>query len=243
MRIAVVSDIHGNWTALQAVIEDLKTVDADVVVQGGDLAGSGSRPAEVIDLVASLGWPGVFGNTDEALWRPQALADLAARNPTLSLLWEIVFNDIAIQREAIGKARIDWLRKLPREWRGPGVAVVHASPGDCWNAPASSADDAELEGVYAPLESPLVVYGHVHKPFVRQLSGFVVANSGSVSLPYDGDPRASYLLVEDGRPTIRRVAYDVEVEIRELAARHYPYVDWVASMLRTGSFQPPPAKG
>jgi putative phosphoesterase len=239
MRIAAVSDIHGNWTALQAVIEDLNAVGVDLVVHGGDLAGSGSRPGDVIDRVADLGWPGVFGNSDEALWKPEAVAELAARNPGLGSLWEIVFNDIAIQREAIGNVRIDWLRTLPVEWRGHGVTIVHASPGDCWNAPGPTADDAQLERVYAPLESQLVVYGHVHKPFVRQLHGFVVANSGSVSLSYDGDPRASYLLIDDGHPTIRRVAYDVEAEIRELAASPYPYVEWVASMLRSGTYVSP----
>ena len=70
MLIAIVSDIHGNLTALEAVISDLQTVGTDLVVHGGDLVGSGSCPAEVIDLIRELNWQGVQGNTDEMLWMP-----------------------------------------------------------------------------------------------------------------------------------------------------------------------------
>src|SRR5262245_66038892 len=70
MRTAILSDIHGNLTALEAVVADLKNVSADLVVQGGDLVG-GSRNAEVIDLVREHGWSGVYGNAEEMLWMPE----------------------------------------------------------------------------------------------------------------------------------------------------------------------------
>lgn len=235
MRIAAVTDIHGNWTALQAVIRDLKTVGADLVVFGGDLVGSGARPAEVLDLASDLGWLAIIGNTDEMLWMPGRVTELV-RDPALQ---EIVFNDIAWTREAIGEKRLQWLHDLPEQWRGHGVAIVHASPGDLWKAPGPTTADRELERVYSSLATPLAVYGHIHQPYVRQLSEFVVANSGSVSLSYDGDPRASYLLADDGRPMIRRVAYDVEAEIRDLAAKRYPYRGWLATMLRAGKYVRP----
>ncbi len=68
MRLAVVADIHGNLTALEAVVESLKADRPDLVVQAGDMAVNGPRPGEVVDLVRSLGWRGVIGNTDEMLW-------------------------------------------------------------------------------------------------------------------------------------------------------------------------------
>jgi predicted phosphodiesterase len=83
MRLAVVSDVHGNTRALQAVVTDLKIVSPDLVVHGGDLIASGFRNADVIDRVRDLGWPGVQGNTDEMLWRPDKVAELAARVPGL----------------------------------------------------------------------------------------------------------------------------------------------------------------
>jgi predicted phosphodiesterase len=74
MRVAVVSDIHGNLTALDAVIADIRRAGADVVVHGGDLVSGGPRPAEVIDRIRDVGWPGVYGNTDEMLWRPDRMS-------------------------------------------------------------------------------------------------------------------------------------------------------------------------
>src|SRR5437870_10090875 len=75
MRLAVLSDIHGNLTAFEPVLADLKSVVApDLVVHGGDLAANGARPAEIVDAIRDLGWPGVCGNTDEMLWRPELLS-------------------------------------------------------------------------------------------------------------------------------------------------------------------------
>jgi putative phosphoesterase len=74
VRLAIVSDIHGNLTALDAVIADIEHRGVDRVVHGGDLALVGCQPVEVIDRVRELGWPGIVGNTDELLWRPEELA-------------------------------------------------------------------------------------------------------------------------------------------------------------------------
>ena len=74
------------------------------------------------------------------------------------------------------------------------------------------------------------------------LSSFTLANSGSVSLSYDGDPRAAYALVDDDRITIRRVPYDIEREVAALIEVQFPYASWVAEMLRKGTYVPPPAE-
>jgi predicted phosphodiesterase len=239
VRIAVISDVHGNWTALQAVLNDMKSLGADLVVHGGDLVGNGSRSADVVDLIRDRGWPGIVGNTDEVLWRPDPLEAIAQANPALATLWRIVFADVASNRLAVGTERIRWLNSLPYHWSDHGVAIVHAVPGDCWTSPSPTGSDEEFDRVYGKLDAPLVIYGHVHQPFARQLPGFVVANSGSVGLPYDGDPRASYLVIDDGHPTIRRIAYDVEAEIKEIASSGYPHMPWISAILRTGRFVPP----
>ena len=80
---------------------------------------------------------------------------------------------------------------------------------------------------------------HLHRSFVRQLPGMVVANTGSVSLSYDGDRRAAYLLLDDSKLTIRRVDYDVESELKALSNGDLPHAQWVANMLTTGCFQMP----
>src|SRR5215472_195896 len=86
MRIAVVSDIHGNRHAFDAVLNDLVGMSPDLVLHGGDLAANGAHPAEIIDQIRSLGWRGVRGNTDEMLWAQQNLALLATQRPKLSAI-------------------------------------------------------------------------------------------------------------------------------------------------------------
>ena len=237
MRIAVVSDIHGNWTALEAVIGDLRTMAPDVVLHGGDLADSGSSPVEVVDCVRDLGWRGVLGNTDEMLIRPESLERFASQSKAPPALWERVREIASAARAALGEERLEWMRRLPLAVTLPGIALVHAQPGDCWRAPAADAADAELEKIYGPLGAPVVAYGHTHLPSIRWLAGTgrIVVNTGSVGLPYDGDPRASYLLLDDGEASIRRVAYDVERELQRLGACGLPGAEWTARTLRASA--------
>jgi predicted phosphodiesterase len=101
------------------------------------------------------------------------------------------------------------------------------------------ASDAEMESVYSPLGRPVAIYAHIHRPYIRCVSGMIIANTGSVSLSHDGDRRASYFLLDDSTPTIRRVEYDVERELRALSACGLPHADWVAKALVSGSFQMP----
>ena len=238
MRIAVVSDIHGNMTALEAVIADLRVTAADLVVHGGDLC-SGSRSGAVIDRIRELGWPGVYGNTDEMLW-VDGKADQYLANVGLHRMREIVAEQIAFNLAELGSDRLAWLRNLPLQWNGHDLAVVHANPDDAWSITPADAPDEQLVRTYGPLARPRVVYGHIHRPFVRRLPGFILANSGCLSLSYDGDPRAAYAVVDDDGIEIRRVAYDVEREAAALVASRFPYAGWMAAMLRKAAYIPPP---
>lgn len=105
MRVAILADIHGNLTALEAVISDLRDRAPDLVVHGGDLALMGPRPAEVVDRVRELGWPGVLGNTDELLWQPDEHERQLSRAPALAALLALLFDVYAPDtRERLGDA-------------------------------------------------------------------------------------------------------------------------------------------
>ncbi len=239
MRVAIVSDIHGNRRALQAVLADLRQVAPDLVLQGGDLAAGGAYPAEIIDQVRSLGWPGVRGNVDEMLWAPERLSEFAAANAKFTAVLAMVEQTIAPTLASIGEERLRWLEKLPHLYTQDGLSLVHASPNDCWRAPLASASDDELINTYASLRSRVVVYGHIHCSYIRRLDGMTVANSGSVSQSDDGDRRASYLVVEWENVTFRRVEYDVESEARDLLNSGLPHAAWGARILLTGRYCPP----
>jgi predicted phosphodiesterase len=239
MRIAIVSDIHGNLTALEAVLADLKQAAPDLILHGGDLAHGGSSPAGVVDRIRDLGWPGVAGNTDEMLFRPESLTEFARELPQLRPMWDAIEEMAASCRNALGDQRLAWLSNLPRlQIHGP-ITLLHASPESLWRAPAPTATDAELESVYSPLGQAVAVYGHIHHAFVRRISQKVIVNSGSVSLSYDGDPRASYLLMDGLEPEIRRVEYDVDRERSALLVSGVPHADWIAKILETARPQMP----
>ena len=239
MRIAVVSDIHGNLTAFEAVLADLRQTSPDLILHGGDLAEAGAHPAEIVDRIRDLGWPGVMGNADEVLFRPESLREFASQSTEVQPLLGAIEEMAVATREALGEDRLAWLRGLPLRQTYEPMALVHAGPDTAWRAPGPDASDAELEAAFAPLGQAIAIYAHIHYPFVRTVSGMMVANTGSVSLPYDRDRRARYLLLDEFELTIRRVDYDLSKELKALAACRLPHADWVAAILESGEFQMP----
>src|SRR5437763_14025905 len=128
MRIAIVSDIHGNRTAFEAVLADLRQTSPDLVLHGGDLSDGGSSPVEIVDQIRGCGWQGVVGNTDEMLFRPAALTEFASHSPQLQSLWAAVEEMAAATREMLGTERLQWLSELPQQHVEDAFALVHASP-------------------------------------------------------------------------------------------------------------------
>jgi predicted phosphodiesterase len=240
VRVAVVSDIHGNLAALEAVVGDLRLTAPDLVLQAGDVAVLGPRPVEVVDRLRELAWPALVGNTDQMLWDPAVRAEQERRAPRLRSWLDVLFDVLGPwAAERLGDDRLAWLHSLPKERRAGGLRVVHASPGDLWRAPMPGAADFELAATYGGGEAAVAVYGHIHRPFVREMPGLTVANCGSVGLPWDGDPRAAYLLVDDGRPSVRRVVYDIERARRDLAASGFPLPAWLEVVQREARFTRP----
>lgn len=239
MRIAIVSDIHGNLTAFEAVLADLRRTAPDLILHGGDLPHGGAHPAEIVDRIRELGWPGVMGNTDELLFRPKSVREFASESPAMAPFLAPVEAIAAWTREALGTESLAWLHGLPRVQVRGAMALVHASPDTLWRAPGHDASDAVLQSVYGPLGQPVAVYGHLHRSFVRPVGGLTVINTGSVSQSFDGDPRASYLLLDDSTPTIRRVAYHLRRETDALTRSGIPHADWLVRTLESARPQVP----
>jgi predicted phosphodiesterase len=240
MRAAIVSDIHVNRRAFEAILADLRQVAPDLIAHGGDLASGGAHPAEIIDQIRSLGWPGVRGNSDEMLCSLQSLTEFASTvHPQLATILAVVQETIPPTVASIGKERLRWLESLPARFSHEAFSLVHASPGDLWRAPMPNASDNEIRSNYGSLDAPLVVYGHIPIPYIRRLTGLTVANTGSVSQSYDGDTRASDLLINGKSLTNRRVEYDVQSEAEELLRSGLPHAHWMARILLAGKYWPP----
>ena len=217
MRIAVLSDIHGNLPALEAVLDALRPYDA--VWQLGDIVGYGPQPDEVVDRLASEKATGVRGNHDAA-----ALGEIETDN----------FNDdarIAIEWTAgrISPRTHDWLASLPPRSVCLPFTLVHGSPRDpTWEYVfTSTVARANLKA----FDTSHCLVGHTHMPAAYREHGErmeamqpedgavlelddrrVIANPGSVGQPRDGDPRASAMIFDTEALTLewRRVEYPIE---------------------------------
>jgi hypothetical protein len=181
----------------------------------------------------------VVGNVDEMLFDPESLENFANSVPPMPGLFEVIREMAGATREALGEQRLAWLKQLPLKQIHGSLALVHAGPHSTWRAPAYDASDDELKSVSEHLRQPIVAYGHIHHPYIRNVAGMTIANTGTVSLSYDGDRRASYLLLDDSIATIRRVEYDVDRELKALSTSSIPHADWIARMLTTAAPQMP----
>src|SRR5438128_8792498 len=142
MRIAILSDIHGNRTAFEAVLADLQQTSPDLILHGGDLADAGASPVEIVDRIRDLGWPGVVGNTDELVFRPESLEEFASQSSAPPSLWTMIRQMAAMTRAMLGQERTAWLHGLPRVHIQCRIALVHGAPERVWRSPAPDATDA-----------------------------------------------------------------------------------------------------
>ena len=149
MRIAILSDIHGNLRAFEAVLADLKRTSPDIVFHGGDLADAGSDPAEIVDQVRSLRWEGVAGNTEQMLATPETFETFSKKFPNLDSLWGAVRDMAAFTRERLGQERLSWLGQLPLVTKTELIGLVHASPGNPWSAPSAQDSDEQFNSIYS----------------------------------------------------------------------------------------------
>jgi putative phosphoesterase len=220
VRVAVISDIHGNLLALDAVMSDIDAQGVDEIWCGGDIAWGGPWPNECIARVREAGWTAVKGNTD--VWVTGDPQTFTAEEDRLEV-------KRLAAAHGIGDDDANWLLNLPLGHAGAGsILLVHGTPESPFAAPMPDAPAAE----FVPFEgrANIVLYGHVHRAFVRRLAdGTLVCNTGSVGMPMDG-PTASYLQVDQDGPhwTLRhrRVVFDRAAVIAEAQRMNEELRDW-----------------
>ena len=196
MRLGVLSDVHANRIALDAVLDDMPPVDG--LVCAGDVVGYNPWPAECVAAVRERDIPTVQGNHDRAVSTGTAFR----------------FNGMAragvdYAREELDDESLDWLGSLPEErtLADGRVKVVHGHPDD--------PDRYTMPHDFSPRlldDEDLLVMGHTHVQHHERYGEGIVLNPGSVGQPRDGDPRAAYAVVDLDAMDVeeRRVEYDVE---------------------------------
>lgn len=242
MKLAVISDTHGNLSALEAVLADITEMGADQIVCLGDAASFGPQPQDTLRQVQALGCPVVMGNTDDSLLKPRTLEDV----PTPTADTPVILEIERWCAEQLSDTDRDFIRTLQKTVRleldGLPILLFHGSPRSYNDLITATTPDEELNGFFVE-RAPLMLGGHTHAQLLRRYQNVTFVNPGSVGLPYeilpDGSvrnpPRAEYVLVEvaRGEPSItfRRVPYDVTPLLEAVRTSRMPHgeiwrADW-----------------
>ncbi len=210
MRIALISDIHGNRPALEAVLADIKKAAVDQIICLGDIANVGPHPSQCLDIVRDLDCPVLQGNHELYLlgqfendeWRTAPL--------WASMRWA---------RRQLRPDQFEYIRQLPfqHEIAGNGrcpATFVHGSPLSQYRGFMPQQDDEAIAARMNGLDNTTLFCGHTHLPLYRPWSNSWLVNIGSVGMPLDGSPAAKYVIAtrqgQDWRVEFRRIAYNTK---------------------------------
>jgi putative phosphoesterase len=214
-RLAILADLHGNSAATEAVLQAIDAEAPDAIYCLGDLVGYGALPNETISLIRERAIPTIMGNYDDGVGFDRDDCGCAYKNAEeaergqQSLVWT---------RATTTKFNKTYLRSLAPEIRleveGVRIRLVHGSPRRMNEYLFEDRDPQSLARIARMAECDVLVFGHTHKPWVKEIAGVLMVNAGSAGKPKDGDPRAAWaLLTIDAKRAInveiRRVTYDV----------------------------------
>jgi len=236
MRIAILSDIHGNQLALEAVLRDLAAQPRyDQLVIAGDLCLNGPRPREVLELVQSLHCPVIQGNVD---------LETVTQAPEKG---EKKRSAVGWTREQIGAAGVAYLAGLPFSHRinnpgGRDLLIVHANPLNLEDALFPNAEDEELERLLGGLDAQVgaLAFGHLHIAYARRWRGLLLVDVASCGAPRDEDHRASYGILtwqaDCWEAEIRRVNYDLPAVIKQIKSSGMPNAEKRVKLLQEAHY-------
>ncbi len=217
-RVAVLSDIHGNVPALEAVLEDVRIQQPDEVLVGGDLVGRGPQGSAVVRRIRALGWATIRGNHEDYL------LDFRYRKVPERWLHDPEWSASRWMAAELGSDDVELIDSLPFSTASrlaPGLRLVHGSPRSNREGIGPWSSERRMDEHLASIDEPLLVCAHTHRPLVRELASGTVVNVGSVGLPFNRDRRAQYALFEppagEGdrwHVELRQVPYDVEETLR-----------------------------
>ena len=224
--LAILSDIHGNLPALEAVLADLDALGITDIYHLGDLVGYNPFPNEVVELVGRRHLPGITGNYDQAVLARVAdpVGELlnAKITPMGREIYAWTCREVSFRSREFLAAQPAELSLTRGRWR---LRLTHGSPRHIKAYVRPAWPEAMVADLLAEIEEDILLTGHTHIPAVRPVQGKWLINPGSVGFPKDSNPLAAYALLECGeefKVTIRRVKYDIERTVREIQARGLP---------------------
>jgi putative phosphoesterase len=236
MKLAIISDIHANLHALEAIWTDIEAQRPDKVYCLGDLVGYGAYPNETVEFIRERQISTLMGNYDEGVGFDLDDCGCAYKN---------AFED------QLGKQSLNWTQKhtsqdnksylqsLPKQFRldrvHPRLMMVHGSPRKINEYLYEDRPEATFERIAKVAGADILLFGHTHLPYMKEVSGTTFINCGSVGKPKDSNPDAGYVILIPGRkPEVefRRVSYDVGVAAQAVRDSGLPHE--FGAMLESG---------
>lgn len=244
MRLALISDIHANLPALEAVLADIAQRKVDAVYHLGDLVGYAPWPNETIDCIRRAGIPGVAGNYDSTVATDYTHCGCRYEDARQE---ELSHRSYEWTRQHTSRESRSYLAALPFRLdvrargghrSGPTLTLFHGTPLNnvtYWTEDRPDSFCEKMAAIVGAKPGDALAFGHTHKPWHREVGGVHFINTGSVGRPKDGDWRAGYVIVNVGRAfdvEFTRVAYDIDRTARAIVASRLP--DDFAAYLRSG---------
>ncbi len=225
MKVAFISDIHGNWEALETVLKEIDKMKIQTVFCVGDIVGYNANPNECVEELRKRKIQSVMGNHDYAI-------------ANLNTTW---FNTYAAQAiwwtvENLKNENSKFIKSLPEKiemkLKDYKMLIVHGSPKNpIWEYIYPIDVDNEF---VKDLDYDIIVMGHTHVPFVKKIANKLVLNPGSVGQPRDSDPKASFAVLDADKfsAKIIRVDYDIETASKKIIKAGLP--EFLAVRLHSG---------
>lgn len=225
MRIAVMSDIHGNFEALSAVMSAIETEDIDEIVFLGDLVLKGPEPKDCFQFMKQIK-PYIWlkGNTDE--W-----FNLKEINQIENKLKKESYEYFLFAKNELSNNNLRFLSRLPEkdsfEIFDKSFLCVHGSPISNNDVIDSKGTDKEIEEMLKNVEEDVLLCGNSHQYFYKEINGKKIINVGSVGLPFDEIPKASFIVLDirkdkDMETEFKRVDYDIENHLQIAEEKGFP---------------------
>lgn len=241
MKIAVLSDIHGNWVALRYALNDLKELGINKIIVLGDVVMKGPMPSHCIQMLKNddleiLGW--IKGNTE--LWLEDFTDDFVPSSKNESELFS--YYKYAIKN--LSSEQLTFLKELPLQCslniEGTSILCVHGTPQSIVEAVDSTVPEEEVRKAIKGVKEQIILSGHSHTTFIGKVDDKTLFNVGSIGNPLDGDNRISYGIMDFSNGEVnlenRRISYPVEDVIEIAVEKDFPFVDQYRDVIRSASF-------
>lgn len=239
MKIAIISDIHGNFTALESVLKDIEYQQIESVYCLGDIATLGPQPNEVIEIIRAKNITCITGNHEQALLDPKNLSKYDIAPP--------LYDTISWCRERLSRSELDFLKTFPAfvELDEFSLLLYHGSPQSSTDVLTADSEVQKLENIFSGFKSKILIGGHTHFQLMRKFGERSLLNAGSVGSPFKNrplygmepqiNPQAEYLVI-DLQDSIfnvqfRQIKYDLARFEKSLREKDLPIAGWWITQL------------